>query len=324
MPGRVLYRLAEPGEVVPAVGPILTLLSLEDVYMEVFLSAREAGLLPIGAEARIAVDALPDYAISAAVSFVSPEAQFTPKQVETLSEREQLVFRVRVRIPQGRFKGETVEGYAAGLHESFLQNAAREAGVKPVDLARIEPRFRYNQSFESIAAIAPAMPAILLAWLPAVLTAVSLARERELGSITNFYVTPTTRLEFLIGKQLPYIAIAFVNFLMLTAMILLIFGVPLKGDPVPLALGAFLFVWASTSFGLLIATMTSSQVAAVFATTIVSIIPTVQFSGLMQPVSTLEPGAQVVGSLWHASHFLHLSGRGAGGTSSCGRSCPPA
>jgi HlyD family secretion protein len=100
MPGRVLYRLAEPGEVVPAGGPILTLLSLEDVYMEVFLPAREAGLLPIGAEARIVLDALPDYAIPATVSFVSPEAQFTPKQVETLSEREQLVFRVRVRIPQ--------------------------------------------------------------------------------------------------------------------------------------------------------------------------------------------------------------------------------
>ncbi|UWQ43912.1 HlyD family efflux transporter periplasmic adaptor subunit (plasmid) [Leisingera aquaemixtae] len=100
MPGRVLYRLAEPGEVVGAGGPILTLLSLENIYMEVFLPAREAGLLPIGAEARIVLDALPDYAIPATVTFVSPEAQFTPKQVETLSEREQLVFRVRVRIPQ--------------------------------------------------------------------------------------------------------------------------------------------------------------------------------------------------------------------------------
>ncbi len=100
MPGRVLYRLAEPGEVVGAGGPILTLLSLENVYMEVFLPAREAGLLKIGAEARIVLDALPDYAIPASVTFVSPEAQFTPKQVETLDEREQLVFRVRVRIPE--------------------------------------------------------------------------------------------------------------------------------------------------------------------------------------------------------------------------------
>ncbi|MEO1456736.1 MAG: ribosome-associated ATPase/putative transporter RbbA [Pseudomonadota bacterium] len=205
------------------------------------------------------------------------------------------------------FKGETVEGYVAGLHETFLNRAAQESGTALQPIARIEPRFRYNQSFESIAAMAPAMPAILLAWLPAVLAAVSVARERELGSVTNFYVTPTTRLEFLMGKQLPYIAMAYGSFLLLGAMIIVIFDVPLKGDPVPLALGALLYVWASTSFGLLMATMTSSQVAAVFSTTILCIIPTIQFSGLMQPISTLEPGAQVIGALWHASHFLHLS-----------------
>ena len=114
MPGRVLYRLAEPGEVVGAGAPVLTLLSLENIYMEVFLPAREAGLLPIGAEARIVLDALPDYAIPAVVSFVSPEAQFTPKQVETLDEREQLVFRVRVRIPQGLIQGR-IEYVKTGL-----------------------------------------------------------------------------------------------------------------------------------------------------------------------------------------------------------------
>lgn len=114
MAGRVLYRLAEPGEVVPAGGAILTLLSLQNVYMEVFLPAGEAGLLPIGAEARIVLDALPDYAIPAIVSFVSPEAQFTPKQVETLSEREQLVFRVRVRIP-GDLIEKRIEHVKTGL-----------------------------------------------------------------------------------------------------------------------------------------------------------------------------------------------------------------
>lgn len=112
--GRVLYRLAEPGEVVGAGAPILTLLSLSKVYMDVFLPAREAGLLPIGADARIVLDALPDYAIPATVSFVSPEAQFTPKQVETITEREQLVFRVRVRIPQGLIEGR-IEHVKTGL-----------------------------------------------------------------------------------------------------------------------------------------------------------------------------------------------------------------
>ncbi len=205
------------------------------------------------------------------------------------------------------FKGETTEGYVAGLHQTFLDLQALERGVQPAQIARIEPRFRYNQSFESIAAMAPAMPAILLIMLPAVLTAVSVARERELGSITNFYVTPTTRLEFLTGKQLPYIVIAFANFLLLTAMTVFLFGVPLKGNPLPLAAGAALYIWATTSFGLLIATMTSSQVAATFATAIASIVPTIQFSGLLQPVSTLESGAQTIGALWPSSYFLHLS-----------------
>ena len=205
------------------------------------------------------------------------------------------------------FKGETVEGYVAGLHQTFLDVLARDKGVRQTEIARIEPRFRYNQSFESIAAMAPAMPAILLIMLPAVLTAVSVAREKELGSVTNFYVTPTTRFEFLIGKQIPYIVIAFANFLLLAAMTIVIFGVPLKGNPVPLALGALLYVWATTSYGLLIATMTSSQVAATFATAIASIVPTIQFSGLLQPVSTLEGGAQTIGALWPSSYFLHLN-----------------
>jgi ribosome-dependent ATPase len=205
------------------------------------------------------------------------------------------------------FKGETVEGYVAGLHETFLDVLARDSGVRQTEIARIEPRFRYNQSFESIAAMAPAMPAILLIMLPAVLTAVSVAREKELGSVTNFYVTPTTRFEFLIGKQIPYIVIAFANFLLLAAMTIVVFGVPLKGNPVPLAIGALLYVWATTSYGLLIATMTSSQVAATFATAIASVVPTIQFSGLLQPVSTLEGGAQTIGSLWPSSYFLHLN-----------------
>lgn len=205
------------------------------------------------------------------------------------------------------FKGETVEGYVAGLHQTFLEAFAREKGARESEIARIEPRFRYNQSFESIAAMAPAMPAILLIMLPAVLMAVSVARERELGSVINFYVTPTTRLEFLIGKQIPYIAIAYANFILLAGMTVLVFGVPLKGDPIPLAIGAFLYVWATTSYGLLIATMTSSQVAATFATAIASVVPTIQFSGLLQPVSTLEGGAQAIGSLWPSSYFLHLN-----------------
>ena len=255
-------------------------------------------------------DALPDTDLGhrlLASGEVSLLVEFPPEFGRRLraGEPTDILATVDGAIP---FKGETVEGYVAGLHQSFFDNLARENGKQQASgLARIEPRFRYNQSFESISAMAPAMPAILLMMLPAVLMAVSVARERELGSVTNFYVTPTSRLEFLVGKQIPYIVIGFANFLLLTWMTVVMFGVPIKGDPLPLAIGALLYVWATTSYGLLIATMTSSQVAATFATTIASVVPTIQFSGLLQPVSTLEGGAQTIGSLWPSSYFLHLN-----------------
>jgi HlyD family secretion protein len=97
--GRVLYRLAEPAEVVPLGGKILTLINLSDVYMELYLPAQEAARVKIGADARIVLDARPEYAAQAKVSYVSPEAQFTPKQVETRSERDKLMFRVKLQVP---------------------------------------------------------------------------------------------------------------------------------------------------------------------------------------------------------------------------------
>lgn len=98
-PARILYRLAQPGEIAGSGGKILTLVSLDDVHMEFFLSAADAPRVKIGDEARIVADIMPDRSIPARVVFVSPQAQFTPKQVETLSERETLMFRVRIRIP---------------------------------------------------------------------------------------------------------------------------------------------------------------------------------------------------------------------------------
>ena len=98
--GRVLYRLAEPGEVMAPGGKVLTVVNLDDVYMEIFLPSDKAAPLKIGAESRVTVDYLPKRAIAGHVSYVSPEAQFTPKQVETKSEREKLMFRVKIQLPK--------------------------------------------------------------------------------------------------------------------------------------------------------------------------------------------------------------------------------
>src|SRR5690606_27944050 len=107
-------------------------------------------------------------------------------------------------------------------------------------------RFRYNPSFESISVMVPSVPAILLIMFPSILAAISVAREKEFGSITNFYVTPTTRLEFLLGKQLPYIAIGMLNYLILTVMGVVLFQVSIKGSGLALSLGALLYVTVTT------------------------------------------------------------------------------
>ena len=203
----------------------------------------------------------------------------------------------------------TVEGYVQGAHASFLTNRARAAGLSGLaqPVVDIEPRYRYNPSFESLYSMAPSVPAILLMLFPAILMAVSIAREREIGTITNFYVTPTSKLEFLLGKQLPYVAIGFLNWVILTAMAVFLFGVPLTGSALALALGAVVYVFASTGFGLIVAVFTKSQVAAVFATMILAMLPTVQFSGLNQPVSTLEGAARIMGQLWPTNYFMQMS-----------------
>ncbi len=132
-------------------------------------------------------------------------------------------------------------------------------------------------------------------------------REKELGSIINFYVTPTGRLEYLLGKQLPYIAIGMLNYFILAAMALLIFGVPLKGSFLMLTLCTLLYVTATTGIGMVTSTFTSSQVAAVFITAILTLLPTTQFSGLLQPVSTLQGQARLIGSIWPTSYYMHSS-----------------
>ncbi|MFZ5789997.1 MAG: ribosome-associated ATPase/putative transporter RbbA [Pseudomonadota bacterium] len=207
------------------------------------------------------------------------------------------------------FRAETVRGYVEGVHHVYLDDLVRKSGgdmtsALPVD---IEPRYRYNQDFKSVYAMVPGVVALLLLFVPAILMALGVVREKELGSITNFYVTPVTRLEFLLGKQLPYVALGMVNFLMMTAMAVVVFGVPIKGSFPALALGAFLYVLATTALGLFMSTFTRSQIAALFATAIATMLPAVQFSGFMQPVSSLEGSGAFIGNLYPTTYFLQIS-----------------
>lgn len=204
------------------------------------------------------------------------------------------------------FRGETISQYVRGVHQTMLRDPASGLGTKPKRYtADIEDRYMYNPTFESLYAIVPGVPALLLILIPAILMAVSVVREKELGSIINFYVTPTGRLEYLLGKQLPYVAIGMLNYFTLAAMATLVFGVPVKGSFAMLTLCTLLYVTATTGIGLVISTFTTSQVAAVFVTAILTIVPSIQFSGFLQPVSTLEGQARLIGSIWPTSYYMH-------------------
>jgi ribosome-dependent ATPase len=207
------------------------------------------------------------------------------------------------------FRGETIRQYVKSANDLLLKDpAANLPTASPRKYtATFEDRYMYNPTFESIYAIVPGVPALLLLLIPAILMTVSIVREKELGSIINFYVTPTGRLEYLVGKQLPYVAVGMINFLILAAMAVLVFGVPIKGSFLMLLVCTLLYVTATTGIGMMTSTFTKSQVAAVFVTAILSITPTIQFSGLLQPVSTLEGSARFIGGLWPASYYMHSS-----------------
>jgi ribosome-dependent ATPase len=207
------------------------------------------------------------------------------------------------------FRGETIGQYVQGVHANLLSDPATglKTTVPQKNTVGIESRFMYNPTFESIHSVVPRVPSLMLLLVPAILMTVAIVREKELGSIINFYVTPTGRLEYLVGKQLPYIAIGMINFFILTLMSVTIFAVPIKGSFLTLTVCALLYVTATTGLGMMTSTFTSTQVAAVFVTSILTIVPTIQFSGLLQPVSTLEGNARLIGSIWPATYYMHAS-----------------
>ncbi|MEG1041364.1 MAG: ribosome-associated ATPase/putative transporter RbbA [Pseudomonas sp.] len=207
------------------------------------------------------------------------------------------------------FRAETSRNYVEAVHQANLEQLAAlsskaQPGQSPV---RLETRFRYNQDVVSVNAIGPGVMALILAFIPAMLTALGIVREKELGSITNFYATPLTRLEFLLGKQAPYLAISLVNLALLVAMNRWLFGVPFKGSALALACGGLLYLLATTSMGLLISAFTRTQIAAILGTMIITSLPTIQFSGLIVPRSSLDGSAALMGQLFPAGYFLDIA-----------------
>ncbi len=205
-------------------------------------------------------------------------------------------------------RAETIRGYVQGMHAHWLsQQATRTQGKTPDNLVTIETRFRYNPGLESLVAMVPGIIPLLLLMIPAMLTALSVVREKELGSIVNFYVTPVTRLEFLLGKQLPYIVLAMLNFVLLAVIAVFAFGVPLTGSLATLLTATLIYVIAATAVGLLISTFMHSQIAAIFGTAILTMLPATQFSGMIDPVSSLQGAGAFIGAIFPTTHYLTIS-----------------
>ncbi|MFU0921629.1 ribosome-associated ATPase/putative transporter RbbA [Kluyvera sichuanensis] len=206
-------------------------------------------------------------------------------------------------------RAETVRGYVQAMHLSWLQEMAgrQPSANRDTSLISIETRYRYNPDVKSLPAIVPAVIPLLLMMIPAMLSALSVVREKELGSIINLYVTPTTRTEFLLGKQMPYIVLGMFNFLLLCALSVFVFGVQHKGSFLTLTLAALLYVTIATGLGLLISTFMKSQIAAIFGTAIITLIPATQFSGMIDPVASLEGPGRWIGQIYPTSHFLTIA-----------------
>jgi len=205
------------------------------------------------------------------------------------------------------FRAETARGYAVGIIDRFEDQLALELGITAASTLTVETRFLFNQAFKSANAIIPSVLMLILMLVPTIIAAIGVVREKETGTIANFRSTPVSRLEFLAGKQLPYIALAFISFLMLYAFGRLLFSVPFTGNLALFAVVSLVYVTATTGLGQFISTFTRTQVAAVFAAAIITIIPAVNFSGLIVPVSSLKTAGYLTGAAFPGAWYQELA-----------------
>ena len=205
-------------------------------------------------------------------------------------------------------RADTIKGYVQGMHLAWLSDKIKTTtGTAYSSLANIETRYRYNPDIKSLQAMVPAVIPILLLMIPSMLAALSVVREKEMGSIINLYVTPVTRTEFLLGKQVPYIVISMLSFLLLLLMAVTIFGVPIKGSLLTLCLAGLAYCIIATGFGLLASTVTRSQIAVIFLTCVGTMLPAIQFSGLLNPVASLEGSGRYIGEVYPTTHMLIIA-----------------
>ena len=205
-------------------------------------------------------------------------------------------------------RAETIKSYTQAMHSATVSDwVLNKTGARPQMPSHGEVRFRYNPELRSLVAMVPAVIPMLLVFIPAMLMALGVVREKELGSIMNLYTTPVTKLEFLLGKQLPYVVLAMISFVFLFLLAITLFRVPFTGSFFTLLFATLLYVTATTGLGLLASTLTNSQVAALSGTAIGTLMPAIQFAGMVDPVSSLQGLGAFIGEIYPTSHYLTIS-----------------
>ncbi len=206
------------------------------------------------------------------------------------------------------FTAETTRGYIQGIMQHYYEERARETphGVPALIPFSIEPRFRYNQEFKSVFAMIPGSLMIIMAMIPAMIAAIGIVREREIGSISNLYTSPAGVGEFLIGKQIPYVVVCFASYVTLVLIAVFHFGLTIKGSVPGLFLAGLLYVFSTTAFGMLVSSFTRTQVAALIATAVITQVPVLSFSGFLSPAGALEGVEALIGRSFPAFYFQNI------------------
>ncbi|WP_010200584.1 ribosome-associated ATPase/putative transporter RbbA [Psychrobacter sp. PAMC 21119] len=207
------------------------------------------------------------------------------------------------------FNAANIEGYVGGIMTIYITDLLQDTGL-PIDLdpaAEVVPRFMYNQDFKSVNAVIPSVLMMILMLIPAMMTTLGVVREREIGSISNLYTSPASVPQYLLGKQLPYVVLGLINYFILVLMAIFWFKVPIKGSFLAMSFGALLLVYVSTGLGLLVSSLVRTQVAALFVTAIVTLIPTINYSGLLYPLSSMDGIAYAIGVGFPASWYQRIS-----------------
>ena len=204
-------------------------------------------------------------------------------------------------------RAETIDGYVKAIHDEWLSSRSKNPSKKNSKDVSIQTRYRYNPDVRSLPAMVPAVIPLLTLMIPAILAALSVVREKEMGSIINLYVTPVTRSEFLLGKQCPYLLFAVLSSLLLTVMAVTIFDVPIKGSIFVLLLSSVMYAVVATGMGLLASSVTKSQIAVIFLTMMGTLLPACQLCGMTTPVESQEGIARFIGSIYPTTYMLLIS-----------------